>query len=135
MASLSGDAIVTGTARVYVTGNVDCDMFRIQTNKSVQLYCGGSFKFKDTDNQTQRAVNFEILGLPTCKTFSLDNEFMGAVYAPEASVIINGSKQIYGSVVADSVRLTGGADLHFDEALRDPTNKGLGFVVTSWTEL
>jgi len=135
MSTLSGDAIVTGNALIYVTGTIDCDLLRIQTNATVRLYCGGSFKFRDTDNQTQRAVNFGIFGLPSCKTFSLDNEFMGAVYAPEASVTINGSRQIYGSVVADAVRLTGGADVHFDEALLDPKSSNGGFIITSWTEL
>jgi hypothetical protein len=135
MATLTGNAIVTGNAMIYVTGAVDADMFRIQTNKTVQVYCGSSFRFKDTDNQTQRAANFQIQGLPTCKTFALDNEFMGAVYAPQAAVVLNGSKQVFGSIVADSIRLTGGADVHFDEALKDPSAGQRGFVISSWTEL
>jgi cytoskeletal protein CcmA (bactofilin family) len=135
VSTLSGEVIVTGKAMLYVTGNLECDLMRIKTNASVQMYCGGSFKFKDTDNQTQRAANFQIFGLPGCTTFTLDNEFMGAVYAPEAAVVINGAKQIYGSVVADSIRLTGGADVHFDEALREPTGNKGGFIITSWIEL
>src|SRR6185369_17052425 len=103
--SLSGKAIVIGNALINVTGNMSCDIFRLQTNSTVILYCGGSVAFKDSDNQSQRAANFQIMGLKTCKVVDLDNEFMGSVYAPYAAVTLNGSKQIYGSIAADTVIL------------------------------
>jgi hypothetical protein len=99
--------------------------------------CAGNVAFKDTDNQNQRAANLQIMGLKTCKLVDLDNEFMGSVYAPYASVTLNGNKQIYGSIAADTVTLKGGSDVHYDEALADPTSGGAtdGFIILSWTEL
>lgn len=134
--SLSGKVVVTDHSVVYVTGNISVDMFRILTNASITLYAGGSIEFKDSDNQTQRASNFEILGLKTCRNLDLDNEFMGAIYAPYASVTLAGSKQIYGSIAADRIILKGGSDVHYDEALVNPlNNKKPVFTITSWTEL
>ncbi len=76
------------------------------------------------------------MGLSTCRTIDLDNEFMGAVYPPEANITLAGSKQIHGSIAADRITFKGGADLHFDEALKDPLSASKpGFIVTSWTEL
>ena len=133
--TITGRAIVTGDALIYVTGLVDCNKFVVRTNATVILYCGGDLKFKDSDNQTLRAINLEIMGLNTCKVVDLDNEFMGAVYAPYASVVLTGSREIYGSIAADRITLKGGSDLHFDEALKDPNAKKASFLVTSWTEL
>jgi cytoskeletal protein CcmA (bactofilin family) len=135
--TLTGKVLVAGNALIYVTGNIKCNVFTIATNCSVTLYCGGSVSFNDTDNQTQRAQNFQILGLKSCKLLDLDNEFMGSVYAPYASVTFVGQKQIYGSIAADQITLKGGSDLHYDEALFDPNSasQNRGFIVISWVEL
>jgi len=135
--TITGNALVTGNALIYVTGNLDCNEFRLQTNTTATLYCAGAIHFKDSDNQTQRAANFEVLGLSTCKTVDLDDGFMGAVYAPYAAATLNGNKEIYGSLSANSITFKGGSDLRYDEALRDLMSAGnkRGFIVTSWKEL
>ena len=136
--TITGGAIVTGDAVIYCTGKFDVDKFVIQTNASVILYVGGSVRFGDSNNQTKRAANFEVLGLPTCLSLDLDNDFMGAVYAPQSSTTLNGNKAIYGSICAQFITLKGGSDIHYDEALADPIsfkNQKRGFVISSWTEL
>jgi hypothetical protein len=135
--TISGKAIVIGNAMINVTGSMNCDLFRVQSNSTVVLYCGGNVAFKDSDNRNQRASNFQIMGLKTCKVVDLDNEFMGSVYAPYASLTLTGSKAIFGSIAADTIILKGGSDVHYDEALADPTSGGAtdGFIILSWTEL
>lgn len=136
VSSLAGRAIVTDHSLIYVTGDVNCSMFRILTNASVSLYVGGDLTFNDSDNRTMRAANFEVLGLKTCRNLDLDNEFMGAVYAPYARITLNGNRQIYGSLAADRIILKGGSDVHYDEALINPSsNKKPAFMISSWTEL
>jgi type II secretory pathway pseudopilin PulG len=47
-----------------------------------------------------------------------------SVYAPNHSVTVTGSGSLYGAVVASSYTATGGASLHYDEALaRRPSTK------------
>lgn len=137
--SLSGKVLVRGDALIYVTGKVEVEIFRIDAAGSAMLYVGGSsIKFDDTDNQTKRAANFQVLGLPAVKDVDLDNEFLGAVYTPQAKATFSGNKQIYGSICANNVILKGGADLHYDEALADPSvfkTQKRGFIISSWTEL
>jgi len=63
-------------------------------------------------------------------------DFSGAVYAPNAEIVINAGGDIYGSFVALSFELKSGGNFHYDEALRNVTvdDEGLRFVVEHWSE-
>ncbi|MBI4624292.1 MAG: hypothetical protein HY736_13890 [Verrucomicrobia bacterium] len=70
-------------------------------------------------------------------TVSGNGQLKAAVYAPNATVTANGggsSGQIQGSIVANSIVMHGGADFHYDEALRN-LSAGAGVGVTEWREL
>ncbi len=57
-----------------------------------------------------------------------------ALYAPNAAVTLNGNGDMMGSVVADTITLSGNAAFHYDESLADyGTNMPLG--VSKWREL
>lgn len=46
-------------------------------------------------------------------------QFYGGLYAPDATVAIRGTADIYGSVVANQIVVTGTAFIHYDEAMKD----------------
>ena len=59
----------------------------------------------------------------------------GVVLCVGAAMAMSGSTHIYGSFAANSLEFKGGAQVHFDEAIRDG---GLGaslFTVYDWDEL
>jgi hypothetical protein len=85
------------------------------------------------------AGNFTYYGLPsnTSVTCSGTSTFIGAVYAPEASVTLNGggnSNDFVGSCVANNVNMNGHYNFHFDEALLN-NGPARGYTATSWEEL
>ncbi len=85
-----------------------------------------------------RAGNLLIFGLPavTSITLSGTSTFVGAVYAPEAVLTLNGggaNNNLIGAAVVQSVTLNGHYDFHYDEALgTNALNRG--FVVDRWQE-
>ena len=87
-----------------------------------------------------RARNLYYYGLPgvTSITYGGNSCFVGAIYAPEANLTLNGggtNNGLIGASVTKSIdALNGHYDFHFDEDLLSsgPTR---GYVVTSWKEL
>lgn len=66
-----------------------------------------------------------------------NGQLSAVVYAPNANVTMNGggsSGNVYGAVVADTIKVTGGSEFHYDEALADMTS-GNPFGVGDWAEL
>lgn len=64
-------------------------------------------------------------------------DFYGAIYGPGADINIFGNAEIFGSVVARSVNVTGSALIHYDEGLNDLTTITNIYQrrVVSWQEL
>jgi hypothetical protein len=56
------------------------------------------------------------------------------VYAPNASVTINGNGNVMGSVVANDITLVGNAAFHYDESLAH-SGDNTPFGITKWREL
>ncbi|GAB5560593.1 MAG: hypothetical protein SynsKO_22400 [Synoicihabitans sp.] len=66
-----------------------------------------------------------------------NGQLSAVVYAPNADVTMNGggsSGHIQGSVVAETIAVTGGSEFHYDEALGAMTG-GNPFGVSKWAEL
>jgi hypothetical protein len=90
-------------------------------------------------NGTYRPENLAYYGLPgvTSMTFNGNQEFVGVIYAPEATLTFNGGGtsplDISGALVVQSIRVNGHFGVHYDEslALYGPSK---GFVATSWRE-
>ena len=64
-------------------------------------------------------------------------EFYGGIYAPTSEIKINGNAEIFGSVVAQQVNVSGDAKIHYDHALsqlEDPVGV-YETRVLSWQEL
>jgi hypothetical protein len=50
-------------------------------------------------------------------TLTGSSEFWGTVYGPNATISISGNADIYGSIIAENVDLSGNARIHYDESL------------------
>ena len=62
--------------------------------------------------------------LPSTWTLTGGSSSAFSVYAPNHPVSLSGGGDIWGAVVASTYTATGGANLHYDEALaRQPSNK------------
>ena len=51
-------------------------------------------------------------------TISGDGDFHGVVYAPRSALTLSGDGDLFGAFVGDTVKLTGGAAVHYDPTLR-----------------
>src|SRR6185312_9055285 len=103
---------------------------------------GGSFSL--SGNNTGGAVsatplNFLVYGLPnmTSITLSGNSSFIGAIYAPEATLTLNGggnSNNLMGAAIVKQVTLNGHYDFHYDEALAT-WGPAKSFTPNSWQEI
>ncbi len=138
--SLGGKVLVTGNATLYVTGNIlfnNGDFLQIVPGASLRLYVGGaSASFQTIVNPNTGAASFLYFGLPANTSISMSgtSDLTGAIYAPEATVTLTGSAEIFGAVMAKATSMQGNAAVHYDESLASipPTR---GFIVNSWNEL
>lgn len=139
-AGLDGDVLVTGQAVLYVTGNINfgtSGSLYIRPGASLKLYMAGSSAlFNAILNQSATANSFHYYGLPsnTSITVKPAADLVAAIYAPNADVILNGTGEIFGSVVARSAMLNGSSAVHYDEALL-PLTPIPQNVIVSWDEL
>jgi Tfp pilus assembly protein PilX len=103
---------------------------------------GGSFTITGNDTGGAAAatpLNFFIYGLPkmTSITMSGTSEFIGAIYAPQAVLTLNGggaSNNLMGAAIVKQVTMNGHYDFHYDEALAD-WGPAKSFTANSWQEL
>ncbi|HKW29366.1 MAG TPA: collagen-binding domain-containing protein, partial [Verrucomicrobiae bacterium] len=86
-----------------------------------------------------RPQNFLYFGLPNVASITLSgtSDFVGAIYAPTASLTLNGGghgNNLMGSAIVNQVTLNGHYDFHYDESL---ANYGppRGFIPITWQEL
>jgi len=63
-------------------------------------------------------------------------DFFGAVYAPNADVVINAGGDIYGSFVSSNFELKSGGNFYYDEALKNVgvDDAAVRFVLKNWHE-
>lgn len=58
-----------------------------------------------------------------------------SVYAPNHPITVSGGGDIYGAIVGAALTSSGGAKIHFDEALMNSASKNVAIVSGSWAEL
>jgi hypothetical protein len=133
--------LVRGRARILVTGNVTLTSdaaIILTTNATVEWYqAGGTVNMggRGVANPRGFAKDFQLVGLRTCTSISYAGsfQFIGTVYAPSATVILTGSADAYGALVGNSIELSGGMGLHYDESLNAPQKAR--FIASSWQEI
>jgi hypothetical protein len=112
-----------------------------------QIWVGGNLDLGSGGivNPSTTPASFQIYGtapIPTgtsgTQTITLSGGSSGAfwaaaVYAPNADITINGSKEVFGAFVANSIRVMGDSHFHYDESM---AKKGTGkYAIELWREL
>jgi choice-of-anchor A domain-containing protein len=135
---------ISGDITLYITGDIILDNsaeLGIEEGASLILYLGGDFEGKNSstvNNETQDAQKLKIYGLDSCETIQFKNssDFYGAIYAPNADVVMNNSANIYGSVVSKSFDQKNSGTFNYDVTLRDVSinDEAVYFTITNWHE-
>jgi hypothetical protein len=134
--------IVTGKARILVmttTQITASDAFiYIANGGSVEWYAAGNVSMSGGGlvNYPGFAKNFSLFGLNNCTSVSYSGSagFCGTIYAPRAAIDITGNADVIGAFVGNTFKITGTANVHYDEALKGDPREGR-FLAASWQEL
>ena len=149
--SLDNGKILTvdGPVVLYVTGDVTLDAsaeVRIvdantNPNASLIMYLGGDLEVKNksaVNNLIKDATKLKRYGLNSCQSIDLMNNcnFYGAIYAPNADMVMKNSGDTFGAVVTKSFIQENSADFNYDAALRDVSmnDELVNFVISRWSE-
>jgi len=137
--TISGGDII-----LYITGDItlgNSAELGIENDASLVLYLGGNFEGKNSstvNNETQDPQKLKIYGLDSCENIRFKNssDFYGAIYAPNADVVMNNSANIYGSVVSQSFDQRNSGTFNYDVTLRDVSinDEAVYFTITNWHE-
>ena len=136
--------LIDGDVTLYVTGEIilgNSAEVQIDNDSSLILYLGGDFEGKNSstiNNLTQEAKKLQIYCLDSCENmvFKNSSDFYGAIYAPNAEVIMNNSANLYGAVVAKGFEQRNSGTFNYDASLRNASvnDAVVRFVVTNWHE-
>jgi len=140
----SETVIISGDITLYITGDItlgNSAELQIEEGASLTLYLGGDFEGQNSslvNNETQDPQKLKIYGLDSCETIQFKNsaDLYGAIYAPNADVIMNNSGNIYGAVVAESFDMKNSGVFMYDASLRDVSinDEAVYFTITNWHE-
>lgn len=115
-------------------------LINIEPGATLVLYVDGSSSTFSQINNGGNANNFQYFGLPsnTSITMGGNAQYIGTIYAPEASITLNGGGNnvldYQGAMIVNSLTANGKFNLHYDENLaREPLNGT--FIPTNWVEL
>jgi hypothetical protein len=145
--SMSGqnELLVRGDTVLYVPNGFSMSgqsQITILPGASLKVYVGGSVSLSGNGimNLTQDATRFSILGLPSNTSISLSGNaaFTGTIYAPNASLTLNGggnsTYDCVGAIITDFAYFNGHFNFHYDEALGRVWTD-VKYKVAYWTEL
>ncbi|HEX9782222.1 MAG TPA: collagen-binding domain-containing protein [Opitutaceae bacterium] len=136
---------ILGNVTLVVTNEVDIKgTLIVRPNSTLTIFVNGDFFAGGNGavNQSGLPANLIIYGTATSpggQTIKLhgNGALHGAVYAPNAAVELEGggsSGSMSGSVVANTITITGNYAFHYDEAL-EKVGSGNPFAVNRWREL
>lgn len=145
VADITGNVLVTGNARVLVTGSINIagqKSIKINNGASLTIYMQGadaSIKGQGVANDNADARTFSYVGLPSNTSVAIggNGQFTGTIYAPQAALSLGGGGSndidFTGAAVVNTVHMNGHFKLHFPEdlAARDPIS---AYVVKLWVE-
>lgn len=134
--------VVTGNATLICQGTI-----KAKSSQPITVKQGASLKlyaYDATDlagsavvNETRQAANFILYGMSDKDiTFKGGADFIGQIWAPNSYVSAGGGSggtpfHLAGSLQAKALKLNGGMDYHYDEAL----GNGGGLTMSRWKEL
>lgn len=139
--TISGDVTLILTAAagndaIRLTGG---DALTLTADSSLKIYTAADLKIAGNGvvNPTLSATNVQIWGTgPTTQDIQIagGSGYTGLVYAPNATVKLNGGVKVNGSIVANNIVVAGNSAFHYDESLANfGSNNPFG--INRWREL
>jgi hypothetical protein len=133
-----------GDVVLYITGDIslgqNCQIV-IKDGSTLALYLDGDMAAGNNAGINNESIpsSFKLFGTSTEEqSFVLraKSESLGAIYAPNADVIIMADGDIYGAISAKSVELKSGGNFYYDKALREvgTDDDAIRFVIGQWSE-
>lgn len=133
-----------GDVVLHVTGDIklgqDCEIV-INEGASLTLYLdsdlvAGNNAGINNKNPPEKFKLYGTGGEEQQLDLKAKGDFFGAVYAPNADVIINAGGDIYGSFISSSFEMKSGGNFYYDEALRNVSvnDEAVRFVIKRWSE-
>jgi hypothetical protein len=134
--------LIAGQVRLYVKGDFKITgqgYLQISPGASLETYIGGNVQVAGGGvvNKSGLAANNQWYGLTSSTNWKVAGgaQWLGTVYAPQASVKFTGNSDSFGAFVANDFTINGAAGFHYDEALSASTGGGQGYSVVTWQEL
>jgi hypothetical protein len=117
-----GTIAVDGPVTVYVTG---------------QFSAGGNTTMGSSTDPKNLLLVLTSPQTGSLGSLSGTTVFSGAIYAPNGAINVSGDAQVYGSIMANSVTVSGNARVHYDTSLTQVTTIPGPYAVRmqSWREL
>ncbi len=146
LSNMSGNTLVRGNARLYVTDDIQItgkNGILIDPTYSLKMYSGApsvNIAGNGVINNGGNATNFYYFGLPSNTDLKLagNASFTGVIYAPSASYTLGGggndTYDFIGASVSRTVKMNGHYNFHYDENLGRVASFR-GFVIRSWNEI
>lgn len=122
----SGSGYITHQPGVHVTYHVEGDV----------TVSGSSFQ-NQSNIAANNTVNVISVGAASSQkvTVSGSGTFIGVINAPAAAFTVSGSANMSGAIIGKTMNISGGASVHYDEALSRIGNTASGgYRVASWLE-
>lgn len=124
--SIGSSGTLTLKAGTYVVNNFDiggsADIV-VAGDGPVKIYVAKSFELGSGSDVSNPKVAPSLLQIYLGDNASYDQgggtKLTGVVYGPNASVSLSGGSTVFGSLAGNSVRMSGGTWLHYDEALSE----------------
>jgi len=135
---------IEGDVTLYITGDItlgNSAELQITDNASLTLYLGGDFEGKNSsmvNNLNMDPHKLKIYGLDSCTSIGFKNssDLYGAIYAPNADVVMFNSADVYGAITAKSFEQKNSGTFNYDASLREVSvnDEVVYFTITNWHE-
>ena len=133
-----------GDVILYIKGDIslgqNCEII-IKDGSTLNLYLEGDLKADNSAGFNNLGVpsDFKLFGTnPAEQSFVLraKSESLGAIYAPNADIVVMADSDIRGSITANNIVMMATGDFYYDEALRTVTtdDDAVQFVIRQWRE-
>ena len=124
---ISGLQEVDGECNIYVLGDITLGNgveLTITAGSSLVLYLAGNMVDMNSagiTNATNDSTKFILYGLDTCTSIELksSSDFYGAIYAPNADLVVKNGGDLYGAFIGDDFEMKNAGSFYFDTALAD----------------
>ncbi len=139
--TLGKNATVTLTSGVYYFSTITLGQYSniaLAPGAKVTIYMSGNITFGQYSkvNTGGQPANLQFFSQGTSLAFNQGCEFYASFYGPDAHIQYDQTTQVYGALVANTIKLDQGACFHYDRSLGKVVHGTTGEMIqVAWKEL